>query len=101
MPEIVKEKRLIDNLDENSKKCLKNLCEVLENQQQKVDISQQFDFQNISPKDSGMDFPSLGVKYTPLELRNSNDLTSQSIFGGPSMNSGSGAFAQQTQSNKF
>jgi len=49
-----------------------------------------------------MDFPSLGVKYTPLELRNSNDLTSQSIFGGPPMNSGgAGAFAQQTQQNKF
>lgn len=39
MPEIVKEKRLIDKLDDNSKKCLKNLCEVLENQQQKVDLS--------------------------------------------------------------
>tara|TARA_B110000285_G_C15068598_1_gene586621 strand:+ start:1182 stop:1367 length:186 start_codon:yes stop_codon:yes gene_type:complete len=48
-----------------------------------------------------MDFPSLGVKYTPLELRNSNDLTSQSIFGGPPMASGPGAFAQQTQQNKF
>ena len=33
MPEIVKEKRLIENLDENSKKCLKTLCEVLENLQ--------------------------------------------------------------------
>ena len=40
MPEIVKEKRLIENqLDENSKKCLKNLCEVLENLQQKVDLN--------------------------------------------------------------
>jgi hypothetical protein len=29
MPEIVKEKKLIDNLDENSKKCLKNLAEIL------------------------------------------------------------------------
>ena len=32
MPEIVKEKRLVENLDENSKKCLKGLSEVLENQ---------------------------------------------------------------------
>ena len=62
MPEIVTEKRLIDNLDENSKKCLKTLCEVLENQQQKVDISQQFDFQNIQQnKDSNIEFGSLGV----------------------------------------
>jgi CCR4-NOT transcription complex subunit 9 len=30
MPEIVKErKKLVEYLDENSKKCLKNLCEVL------------------------------------------------------------------------
>ena len=50
MPEIVKEKRLVENLDENSKKCLKNLCEVLslDNQSQQVDISQQFDFQNTN-----------------------------------------------------
>ena len=34
MPEIVKEKRLIEKLDENSKKSLKTLSEVLENQQQ-------------------------------------------------------------------
>jgi len=40
MPEIVKEKKLVENLDDNSKKCLKNLSEVLENKQQKVDISQ-------------------------------------------------------------
>ena len=35
MPEIVKEKKLVENLDENSKKCLKNLQEVLslDNQQ--------------------------------------------------------------------
>jgi hypothetical protein len=32
IPEIIKEKRLIEYLDENSKKCLKNLSEVLENQ---------------------------------------------------------------------
>ena len=44
MPEIVKEKRLIENLDENSKKCLKNLCEVLENLQQKVDMQQMAQF---------------------------------------------------------
>lgn len=63
MPEIVKEKRLIENLDDNSKKCLKNLCEVLENLQQKVDMSLQFDFQNIpNSKDgsSGMEFSSIG-----------------------------------------
>lgn len=48
MPEIVKEKKLVENLDDNSKKCLKNLCEVLENQHQKVDISQQFDFKNLA-----------------------------------------------------
>lgn len=35
MPEIIKEKRLIESLDDNSKKCLKTLCEVLESQQQK------------------------------------------------------------------
>mgnify|MGYP000882253918 FL=1 len=46
MPEIVKEKKLVENLDENSKKCLKNLQEVLslDNQQQKVDQSLQFEF---------------------------------------------------------
>lgn len=101
MPEIVKEKRLIENLDENSKKCLKNLCEVLENQQQKVEISQPFDLQNISSKDPGMDFPSLGGKYGSLQP-GSNELTSQGIFGGPPMNSApGGVFAQQTQQNKF
>ena len=48
MPEIAKEKKLIDSLDDNSKKCLKNLQDVLsvENQQQK-DLSGQFDFNNI------------------------------------------------------
>ena len=40
MPEIVKEKGLVENLDENSKKCLKNLCEVLEtNKQQDSHLS--------------------------------------------------------------
>ena len=34
MPEIVKEKRLIENLDDNTKKSLKALCEVFENRQQ-------------------------------------------------------------------
>jgi len=41
MPEIVKEKKLIENLDENSKKCLKNLAEILsqENKSQPIDAS--------------------------------------------------------------
>ena len=44
MPEIIKEKRLIDNLDENSKKCLRTLCEVLESQQHKnLENSLQFE----------------------------------------------------------
>mgnify|MGYP001349867056 CR=1 FL=1 len=63
MPEIVKEKKLVENLDENSKKCLKNLQEVLslDNQQQKVDLSQQFEFQNIQNKDQSMEFSSLSM----------------------------------------
>ena len=37
MPEIVKEKKLVENLDENTKKCLKSLCDSLENLSQKHD----------------------------------------------------------------
>ena len=62
----------MENLDENSKKCLKNLQEVLsmDNQQQKVDISQQFEFQNIQNKDSNLEFSSLGMQanFSPMNM---------------------------------
>lgn len=76
MPEIVKEKRLIENLDKNSKECLKNLVEVLENLQQKVDMSLQFDFQNIQQSDkSTSEYGQIGgVKYTPIQHVNSTGI---------------------------
>lgn len=63
MPEIVKEKKLIENLDENSRKCLKNLHEILsqENKQQTIDASQQFDFKGIQHSEpGGSEFSALG-----------------------------------------
>jgi hypothetical protein len=61
MPEIVKERdQLVGNLDDNSKKCLNNLCEVLENLQQKVDMSLQFDFQNIPNTKEGIEYSAIG-----------------------------------------
>ena len=59
MPEIVKEKALVENLDENSKKCLKNLCEVLEtNKQQDNLLSQPFELNNIQNRGRSLDYPS-------------------------------------------
>lgn len=61
MPEIVKEKGLVDNLDENSKKCLKNLCEILEtNKQQENLLSQPFELNNVPNRGRSLEYPSLG-----------------------------------------
>lgn len=61
MPEIVKEKELIENLDDNSKKCLQNLCEILEtNRQQENLLSQPFDLNNVQNRGRSLEFPSLG-----------------------------------------
>lgn len=85
MPEIVKEKRKLEPfLDQNSKNCLKNLCDVLENLQYKVDMSMQFDFKNIQNSDgNSMDFNSIdGVKYASMQLLKNQDIGSTGIFGG-------------------
>ena len=73
MPEIVKEKRLIENLDDNSKKGLKQLCDLLENLQQKSDLSMQFDFQSIQPKDmQSVEFSQISsMKQNPYYMKNS------------------------------
>ena len=52
----------MENLDENSKKCLKNLCEILEaNKQQKEILSQPFEFNSVQAnRDRSLEYPSLG-----------------------------------------
>lgn len=51
----------MENLDDNSKKCLKNLCEILEtNKQQKEILQQPFDFNNVQNRDRSLEYPSLG-----------------------------------------
>jgi len=100
MPEIVKEIRKIEkHLDQNSRGCLNNLCEVLENLQCKVDnMSMQFDFQNIPKEGNGLDFNSVdGVKYASIHLlKNSQDMGSNGIFGGAPAT----GFGQPTQTNQ-
>lgn len=62
MPEIVKEKELVENLDDNSKKCLQNLCEILEtNRLQENNLpSQPFDINNVRNSGRNLEYPSLG-----------------------------------------
>ena len=62
MPEIVKERKMIiDSLDENSKKCLKNLCEVLELQQQKQVETTPFEFKPSFTQNRTDDVMDFGI----------------------------------------
>lgn len=59
MPEIIKEKELVENLDDNSKKCLQSLCDVLEKNRQNENIlSQPFDINNVPNRGRSLEYPS-------------------------------------------
>ena len=86
MPEIIKEKRLIENLDDNSKKCLKTLSEVLEAQQNKqLEGGQQPDFKfndSSNPIEGEFGVPALGGigGWTPENSENNAYLRGSGSF---------------------